>query len=396
MPTMQRSNAPAEPSVKDLFSGETHIPVTTENGVIVPTEKKSKPVNDELDEISAEDLIDLEIPDLKYHIVDLLPQGLTVFSAPPKYRKSFTILDAAIEICRGGTFLGHKANKTGVIYFDLESNYRRPKERLIKILNGSEKPKNLIFVTRENRKTHKPNKIKRIGQGFEEQLLAKLEKHPEAGIVIIDVYGKIRPRPIKGADSKQNDDEAFEPLVDICTRRNVSIIVLTHDRKTKDNTDFLANISGSFGIAGSADTIWSIIKSRNEEEATLAITGRDVPPQELAIKFNEKSMKWEFQGNAADVAEQKKLTEFKNSPIKAVIESLLNQSGGEYTGTPADLIKASEYLNNGNYYITQDATRVAGFITSNMHLFSFNGVEIEKGKRTAKGTPYKFTRNKKE
>ena len=234
--------------------------------------------------------------------------------------------------------------------------------------------------------------MKRLGNGFEQQLIAKLDAHPEAKLVIIDVYGKIRPLARNAGDSKQRDDEDFEPMVDIVTQRNVSLLILTHDRKSRDSTDFLANISGSYGIAGSSDTIWGIVKQRKEVDATFAITGRDVASQELAIRFNEETLRWEYQGAAADIAYQKELDAYETSAITQTIRKLLKQNSGKYIGLPKDIKTASVYLDGGKHQIHCDEAEVGRFINNNSHLFDVvDGVSVT-SKRVSKGMSYTFSK----
>ena len=352
----------------------------------IQTQNQTAEVQDTLEEISAADLLNLELPEQEWEIEKILPRGITTISAPPKYYKSFLALDAAIEICNGGSFFGYKCHQTGVIYFDLESGKRRPKGRLEAILQGREKPKNLYFVTREN------NKIKRIGSGFEQQLNAKLDKHPEVKLIVIDVWGKIKPSAKKGLDAKEADDLAFEPIVEIANKRNISIILITHGRKMKDQSDVFANISGSYGIVGSSDTVWVIEKqNRSDEEATLYITGRDVESQELSIRFDKSKLRWGYLGNAEDLREQQKILEFCENPIRKTILALLKQSNGTYEGTASDIIAASRYLNNGIHAIHKDKATVGKFFRENEALFMFvDRVSISDG-RKAKSRTLIFT-----
>ena len=89
-----------------------------------------------LNPISAVDLNALDIPEIRWIAKELLPEGVALLSAPPKSYKSFMMLDLCVEVCRGGTFMNHQCNKSHVLYLDLESGKRRPRDRLKKILNG--------------------------------------------------------------------------------------------------------------------------------------------------------------------------------------------------------------------------------------------------------------------
>ena len=362
--------------------------VDTENGTIKPVPEQGKQA--ELEAKSAPELFHLQIADLEWHIEGIFPQGLLTFSAPPKYGKSFMALDVVIEICNGGSFFGRKCNKTGVLYFDLESNYRRPRDRLKNILQGREIPGNLYFVTLENRQTGRSNKIKKLGHGFEEQLVQQLDKYPDVGLVVIDVYGKIRPKAQRG-DSKQQDDEAYAPMVEICNSRSVSIMVITHDRKNHDSEDFLANVSGSYGITGSSDTVWGLCrKNRTDADAVLAITGRDVEQQELAIQFDRKQKRWKYLGTAEEQATQRAVDAYTNSPITMTILALIERNKGQLKATPKEIIEQSEYLDSGKHKIYDTDKTVGKFIRNNQDfLYMIDKISLSK-KRTQKGIEFSF------
>ena len=55
-----------------------------------------------------------------------------------------------------------------------------------------------------------------------------------------------------------------------------------HTRKAEAN-DFVETVQGTFGTAAAADTIIVVKRRRDQADATLHITGRDVEEQELAL-----------------------------------------------------------------------------------------------------------------
>ena len=58
--------------------------------------------------------------------------------------------------------------------------------------------------------------------------------------------------------------------------RSVALLIVHHSRKESGN-DFLASVSGTYGITGSADTTAVIRRKRLEPLGTIVVTGRDVP-----------------------------------------------------------------------------------------------------------------------
>ena len=97
-------------------------------------------------------------------------------------------LDLAISICNNERFLGRKTKHFEVVYFDLESSKRRPRDRIIQILGTDRKiPKGFFLLTAEN-------DVGKIGDGFEGNLEQILSEHTGIGLVVIDVFQLIRQK----------------------------------------------------------------------------------------------------------------------------------------------------------------------------------------------------------
>ncbi len=60
-------------------------------------------------------------------------------------------------------------------------------------------------------------------------------------------------------------------------------------------------MSGTYGLAGAADTTIVLLRGRNESGGLIKITGRDVPEGEYAVKFANGST-WQFDGYDLDDA----------------------------------------------------------------------------------------------
>ena len=79
--------------------------------------------------ISAKDLQDKEFKPIKWVVEGLLPQGLALLVAPPKYGKSWLMLDLCLSVASGQKFLDMPTNKTDCLYLALEDNQRRLQDR---------------------------------------------------------------------------------------------------------------------------------------------------------------------------------------------------------------------------------------------------------------------------
>jgi hypothetical protein len=90
---------------------------------------------------------------------------------------------------------------------------------------------------------------------------------------------------------------AFKELAD---EHTVPFLVPHHTRKA-DAEDFLETVSGSHGLAGAADAVSVLTRSRGSADATLSITGRDVEEGQYALRFSPEIGTWALlEGPATD------------------------------------------------------------------------------------------------
>ena len=119
--------------------GYKFLVVTTENGMIKPHEEIQQ-----LSFIRADELDAMQLENPLFVVEKILPCGLVIVASPPKYGKSWFVLDMCISAATGTKFLGFKTNKCGVLYLALEDSNNRLQDRMKKVLNGRIAPaKNL-------------------------------------------------------------------------------------------------------------------------------------------------------------------------------------------------------------------------------------------------------------
>jgi len=350
-----------------------------------------------VDSISVDDLMQMDIPPLRWAVNKLLPCGMGFLCAPPKYYKSFLALQVCIAICNGEKLFDQDTNKTECLYFDLESTERRPRER-IKLMAGVDQPKGLYIYT-DKQLTELAHKIpelkgKRItlANCFDKVLLNQLNKHPKVGFVVIDVFQKIRSMQGKTQSAYDHDYQDIDILQKIAAEKNISILLVHHSRKMKDSSDAFNNMSGSTAILGASDYSWVIDKeNRTDENATLHITGRDIESQELAIEFNKDHFRWHCLGTADEIQTQKELDEYNRSAVIATIKKLVSQNGGTWSGSVTEIINASKYFNTPIYEKAQQVgssiQRYSSFLAGIDHItYDYQ--------RKEHGRIYIFTANK--
>jgi hypothetical protein len=239
---------------------------------------------------TATELMATDFPPARFAVPHLIPDGLTFFAGAPKLGKSWLALGLGIAIASGGRALGTVEVEQGeVLFLALEDSPRRLRERLSMVLAGEDPPAGLHFET----------EWPRLGSGGAERIEEWIGAHPAVRLVIVDVFTRIRAPELKRSDLYRADYEAAVELQAIASRCGVAIVAIYHTRKTED-PDFVAMMSGTFGLAAGADTVLVARRGRGEADATLFATGRDITEQELALRFSPEARTWVVLGDAAE------------------------------------------------------------------------------------------------
>lgn len=323
---------------------------TVENGIVTTQEQPEnwqRPYA-----ITAAELIKKDIPPINWIIDGLLPEGVAMLAAPPKSFKSFMCLDMAVKVAQGLPFFGRKTQKGSVVYFDLESGERRPRDRL-KLINAGY-PDNLVIIPGSAQ-------VGKLGAGFEQTLADAVIQH-DARLVIVDVMKSIRP-PMKSKQTLyEKDYDDIAPLAQVAQARHAAILLVNHTVKMKQ-ADVFNQVSGSVGIFGALDTMFVIDREdRRNNEATLYVQGRDVEPQELAIEW--QPFQWHCKGSAEDVQREREVAEYEANPIRLTIVELVKKNGGHWQGSASEIKEESQYLNGKKHKIYAATAWIGRFISS--------------------------------
>ena len=305
------------------------------------------------------DYEDRKLPQVTWAVKDLIPDGVSILAAPPKSYKSFFALQLAVSVCNGFDFLGFGTVQGDVIYFDLESNMRRPLNRINDMYSTLD-IKGLHLVTADAN-------VRRLYDGFEDDLKDLLLIYPNTRLVIIDVFQRILP--IQSKDNLYSSDYAnINSLNAIASMYSISILIVHHTRKQKDHGDPVNNISGSTGLSGAATSILQIVKKdRASATAHLLATGNDIAPKDIIIKFDESIFQWRNEGSAEHIA----LREFAESPEAKCLNSFMNNKN-EWTGTVSELVSYGKSIG-----ITLDAAAFGKILKFNQALLKRLGYVIE-------------------
>jgi hypothetical protein len=241
--------------------------------------------------ISAAFLLGLELPEARWAVPGVLPEGVTILAGKPKIGKSWLALGLGIAVGSGGRALGQIAVEPGeALYMGLEDNVRRLQKRMRKMLADREAPTRLEVTT----------DWPQLDEGGVEALAAWLDKRPDARLVVVDTLKKIRPREAGSRSVYDLDYEALEPLVPLASGQGVAILVVHHLRKLEAG-DPLDMISGSTGLTGGVDGAMVLKRDRGKQDATLVVDGRDIEePAELALRWDADIASWSLMGDAEE------------------------------------------------------------------------------------------------
>ncbi|HXI17797.1 MAG TPA: AAA family ATPase [Chloroflexota bacterium] len=268
---------------------------------------------------SATSLMAETFADPRYAVSGLLPEGLCILAGKPKMGKSWLGLCLALAVAGGTPALGVVEVDAGdVLYMALEDGRRRLQRRLNDLLNDDPAPERLSLAVEWPRF---PEGITAI----EEWLIA----HPEARLIVVDTFKRVRPEEKRGASMYGQDYEAIAPLTDLAHTYSVSIVVVMHTRKM-DAEDPIDLISGSLGLSGAADGALVMQRVRGQQDALLHVIDRDAEDSEKALRWNIATGGWLLLGDAA---------EYKRSAARNELLAALHDLNGS---TPKDL---ADHLN---------------------------------------------------
>ncbi|OBB76850.1 hypothetical protein A5759_05255 [Mycobacterium sp. 852014-52144_SCH5372336] len=214
-----------------------------------------------------------EFPPLEWTVRDILPEGLGLLVAPPKAGKSWMTADFALACAAGGTALGAvPVKQRPVLLLALEDGHRRLQARFRTLMANQPLPDALQVVTRAT----SVEAMTIIGEF--------LRRHgSEAPLVIVDTLGKVKPPRATNEDAYQADYRIGGALKDRIDSAPGGCMVLVHHTRKAEAHDFIESVSGTQGIAGSADFVLVLHRKRHADEALLSVTGRDVPENEYAL-----------------------------------------------------------------------------------------------------------------
>ncbi|MEV6680839.1 AAA family ATPase [Streptomyces erythrochromogenes] len=240
---------------------------------------------------TADELMATEFPEPKWAVPGIISEGVNLLAGPPKVGKSWLSLGLALSVAAGGTAMDTIPVEGGpVLYLALEDTPRRLQTRMGKILGSNRAPSGLTLAT----------SCPPLPQGGNEAIAQWLDRNPEARMVVIDVFAKMRGNSAPGASAYDADYAAVGHAKRIADHYGVAMVLVHHVRKAASD-DFLAEVSGTNGLAGAADATLVLKRARGQADGVLHVTGRDVDEAEYALRFYAEAGAWQLlEGPAAD------------------------------------------------------------------------------------------------
>lgn len=293
-----------------------------------------KPSTGALAVINAADLAAKYLPPVRFFVEGLLPQGLALLSAPPKYGKSWFVLDLCLAVARGIPFLGRKTYPCGCLYLALEDSENRLKSRMLTLLPSYEIPRNFSFCIAA------PD----LANGLIDQLESFLQANPDTGMIVIDTLQKVRGPSSRSEGAYKYDYREMGQIKSFADKHGILVLLVHHLRKMADDSDPHNRISGTNGIMGAADTSLVLSRAkRTDAETTLSVTGRDVDSEDLVLKF-DKDCRWKVEGTPEDMQRESAKRKYLAKPLVQVVRTLVFQNNGKWRGRMKALNEASAMI----------------------------------------------------
>jgi replicative DNA helicase len=237
--------------------------------------------------------------------------GLAVMAASKASGKTMILLQLADAIAKGRDYLGLPTQRAKVLFLELELSARRTQQRLLKM--GITPDSNLHFAFRWT-----PGQ-----EGL--QLITDAVRENSYKLVIVDVLQLLWPM---NADTNSYQDvySVLAPLRQLANELNTMIILVTHRRKA-ETADYLDGTIGSVGIQANADVIFSLLRTRGEDEAILYIDGNDIESKKIALCFNADRLGFSLSDASPE--------EIGQTPERRAIMDAIRELGG--TAKPSQL-----------------------------------------------------------
>lgn len=317
--------------------------------------------------VSARELQEKALPPVRWVVEGMLPAGFNLLASPPKYGKSWLVLDLGLSVASGLPFLGRGTVQGRCLYLALEDSENRLKGRMNKLLAFEHAPAAFDFAT----------KAADLDHGLLEQLEGYVTQRPDTRLIIIDTLQKVRGEAKRTEGAYQTDYREAGKLKAFADRHWLCILCVHHLRKMADDSDPFNRISGTNGLMGAADTALVLArKNRNDPNTILSITGRDVEPSDEILVFDKLDCKWQRIGSVDHLAQITQRNEFEGKPLVQTVHKLVEKYPEGWVGTSSELMEEAVKL-MGFYPEDNPRAYTAGLNKIKSGLFNYDHITVD-------------------
>ena len=233
-------------------------------------------------------LLEMELPEVRWAVPGLLPQGLAILAGGPKLGKSWLIYSICAGMGAGCSILGQfQTPQARSLYLALEDGQRRLQDRLRALCQND--PDIRAGLSNVDFQITWP---RFDDEGGLEKLEEYIVENVPLGLklVVVDTLAKVMPKAkSKGLNAYESDSLIMGRIKSMADKHGVCILIVTHLSKLRTSKDPFDSITGSMGQFGTADTAMLLTRKRGAPTATLQTTGRD-------IEGNSYSLSWSNPG----------------------------------------------------------------------------------------------------
>lgn len=270
-----------------------------------------------------------DFPPLVYAVHGLIPEGFGLLVGPPKAGKSWLVADIGLAVACGGLALGRiHVPRRPVLYLALEDGHRRLQTRFRRIMADQPLPEDMHVIIRA-----KSHEVPGMIEAFMRRYTGRKP------LVVLDTLGKVKPPRKAGEDSYSVDYAIGSRLKEIVDSQPGAALLVVHHSRKAESDDFVDSVSGTHGIAGSADFVIVLARKRLSDDAVLAVTGRDVVEAEYAVTTDNGL--WRLEGATLAAASREAQTRRDTRSLGGRSREVLEVVNGRDETTPDDVKAAT-------------------------------------------------------
>lgn len=172
----------------------------------------------------------------------LLPIGVTLFAAPAKMGKTFMCMQMANAIAKGGKFLGNQCMKKNVYYLAFEDTENNQITRLQKSSYDIAEGYDIEYC-----------RAYQTGFDLEQKIINYLYYNSNLGVVIIDIFEKIRTNSDRTYSIEYKEVTYYHELA---LKYHIVIVLVMHTVKRIDYNNVFANIFFFGGVCWCTSGSW--------------------------------------------------------------------------------------------------------------------------------------------